>query len=324
MKKIALAMATILTGGFAAFWAYENQSTTETISGSEETLELKFNFTADKDIRMEYASNPGARVNEDGSVDLLYEDQSESFSTGQGISHSEDGLDFEEGTPITFEEAGAFRSKQLPDGTWRSYGYNTTKGITGNCLTSQNSTDGTNFTEDEGCRYTLQEDDNGTLGVYDFFVDSNENVVLLYIGDLKGLNNVRRAYSTDNGWTFAFTNDNVLGDEELGGGANSFVDEKVFVLPDHRVFLIAMKKGSVYGFLSEDDGVSFEPFDEPLFTPEDFSIVDENIQALYDPQIVQLQDGRFRIYVAALINDETPGPSDGDKPVIVSATTIME
>lgn len=322
MKKFILVLLTLSAIATLSWVIYSKQKPTEeTIVVEQAETSVEFTFVPDEGIRMEYASNPGARVNEDGSVDLLYENRDESAGAAQMISHADDGLTFEEGTPATFEEGGAFRSKQLPDGTWIGYGYNTTRGIEGNCLTSQSSTDGITFTQDDGCRYTLQEDDNGSLGVYDFFIDSQDNVVFLYLGDLMGLNNVRRAYSTDNGQTFTFTNDNVLGDEDLGGGPNSFVDEKVFVLPDHRVFLIAMNKSGIHGFLSKDDGVSFQALEEPLFIATDFSAISTNIHSLYDPQIVQLQDGRFRIYVAAMVEDDIKGPSDDDMPVILSATT---
>lgn len=280
-------------------------------------------FIPDEGIRMMYASNSGAKLDDDGDMLLLYEANGGELR-GQYVSSSEDGLNFEdEGEQVAYEEAGAFRSKQLPDGTWISYGFNTTKGITGTCLTSQSSEDGVTFTEDEGCRYELQDEDNGRMGVYDFFNDSKGNVVLLYIGDLEGMNNVRRAYSTDNGQTFTFTNGNVLGDEDDGGGSNSYVDQKVVVMANGDVFLVAMKQGSIYGFISTDDGETFEPYsDEPLLVPDDFTHEEYGlVRTLHDPQIVMLEDGRYRIYVTALFGERKAGVMEGGLSTLVSATS---
>lgn len=304
-KKLAVLLAFLLT-------ACTLQSVSTDVS-----------FIPDEGIRMMYASNAGAKLDEDGNMLLLYEANGSDL-TGQYIATSEDGLNFEdEGEQVAYEEAGAFRSKQLPDGTWISYGFNTTKGITGTCLTSQSSEDGVTFTEDEGCRYELQEDDNGRMGVYEFFNDSKGNVVLLYLGDLEGMNNVRRAYSTDNGQTFTFTNGNVLGDENDGGGSNSYVDQKVTVMENGDVFLVAMKQGNIYGFISTDDGETFEPYsDEPLLVPDDFTHEEYGlVRSLHDPQIVTLEDGRYRIYVTALFGEREAGVTEGGLSTLVSATS---
>jgi hypothetical protein len=168
---------------------------------NEETVEeSSIDFIPESGFRMDYASNPGAKVNTDGTISLLYEDNA---AGGQKVSTSEDGLTFETGETITIAEGAQFRALKLPDGTCRAYGWNSTKGITDgeNGLSSMSSEDCVNYTTDEGYRYTLQEEDNGTMGVYEFFNDSKGGVVMLYIGDMYGMNNVRRAYSTDNGCT---------------------------------------------------------------------------------------------------------------------------
>lgn len=265
-------------------------------------------FVADEGSRVEKASNPGARF-VDETLELLYE--SRGTSQGQFIKTSDASSDY-----LTFSgaatrtDADTFRAHRLPDGTWRAYGLNTTIGIDGTCLKSKSSTDGVTFTEDDGCRYELTEDDNGRMGVYDFFNRENGDVVMLYIGDLMGLNNVRRAVSTDGGWTFTFDAGNVLDDEDAGGGARSYVDEKVIRLDDGTLYLIAMKSGTLYGFTSTDDGETFDLQGE-ILTPTDFG---EPKGALHDPQLIELPDGRLRIFV----NLSTPGDAIND---IVSATT---
>ena len=260
-------------------------------------------------------------MNDDGTISLLYEDHT-GDSPAQYVVTSEDGLLFSDrGESVSNSVGGQFRAKQLPDGTWRGYGYDTTKGIEGGCLTSQSSSDGVTYTQDEGCRYTLQEEDEGWMGVYDFFADSKDNIVLLYLGDKENLNNVRRAYSTDGGWTFTFTNDNVLNDEDLGGGSMSYVDEKVIVLSDSRVFLVAMQQGDIYSFISEDDGVTFQRYKEILLEPSDFVSEEYGVaSSLHDPQIIALEDGSLRIYVTAFFKNDTVTKED-DVQSIVSATT---
>lgn len=305
---------------FAGCTHVKDESTDSYLSLPEE-----FTFIPDEGIRVEEASNPGVHLNDDGSTSLYYYLKS-SVEPGElpddipKLSISEDGLIFEEGEDTN----DVFRAKQLPDGTWRDYGFDQSK----NCLISRSSEDGKTFDRDEGCRYIIQEDDKGTVGIIDFFVDSQENIVLLYIGDMYGLNNVRRAYSTDNGWTFTFTNGNVLNDENLGGEEMSFVDQKVIVLEDGRVFLVSMRLGeeqigTVYGFISEDDGVTFKQYKEVLLKPSDFNNYGYGIpKNLHDPVIVQLKDGRYRIYVGLSIKHEE-GNTDQKAWAIVSATTEL-
>lgn len=308
------------------FTACQTEPLSEEV-GADLDLEVEestaITFIPDEGIRMLYASNAGAKLDAEGNVQLLYEANGDGLH-GQYVSTSEDGLTFEDrGEEVVYEEAGAFRSKQLPDGTWISYGFNTTRGIEGNCLTSQSSEDGVDFTEDEGCRYTLQEEDEGRMGVYEFFNDSKDNVVLLYLGDLMGMNNVRRAYSTDNGQSFEFTNGNVLGDEDDGGGSNSYVDQKVITLANGDIYLVAMKKGGIYAFLSTDDGVSFQLSpEEPILSPEDFEDLGYGtVRSLHDPQIVMLDDGRYRIYVTAIFGEKKEGTPGIGLSALVSATS---
>ncbi len=298
----------------------EEEEAVEESEQDETTKEEDFTFIFDDGIRMAEASNPGVKMNDDGTISLLFQDNSDDGK--QHVAISEDGLTFSDrGESVTQRVGGQFRAKQLPDGTWRGYGYDTTKGIEEECLTSQSSEDGITFADDVGCRYTLTDDDKGTMGVYEFFADSNENIVLLYIGDRYGLNNIRRAYSKDNGETFTFTNGNVLGDDDFGGGAKSYVDEKVLVLDDHRVFLVAMQSGTIYGFMSEDDGVSFEPYEEPLLEANDFISTEYGeATSLHDPQIIELEDGRYRIYVTAGFRGDST-TTENDTEAIVSATT---
>lgn len=282
---------------------------------------VSLDFVPDAGIRVENASNPGLLLSESGSLTLLYEDQAE---RGQKIAQSteaSDWLDF--GASETVTDISPYRATRLPDGTYRSYGYDPTVGQDSDCLKSRSSTDGQIFTADEGCRYTLTADDQGWMGVYDLFIGPDDEVILLYLGDKWGLNNIRRAVSTDNGWTFTFDEGDILHDAKNGGGMNSYVDERVIKLADGRYFLIAMQKGSIYAFLS-NDGYDFSEA-TLLLSPSEF--VEKNLTSLNDPQIIQLPDGRYRIYVTGI---EDLGSTSGSatklsrdlKSYIFSATTF--
>lgn len=313
MKKIFLVGASVLLLGATCQAPIISNANNQNILVTVNTVNAEdIVFVADEGIRMENGSNAGVKFDQAGGITLLYENRGIGGGNNTATATQEsDWLEF--GEIKTKVSADHFRAIQLPDGTWRAYGFDTTKGIEGTCLKSQSSSDGVSFTPDEGCRYELQAEDKGRMGVYDLFSDSKGGVVLLYIGDLMGVNNVRRAYSTDNGWTFTFDRGNVLGDENAGGGGRSFVDQKTIKLPDGSIYLVAMQMGKIYGFLSTDDGETFEQQGE-ILSANDFS--DHGIHSLHDPQIIALPDGRLRIYLAG-----SQGTPQDEEWVILSATS---
>jgi hypothetical protein len=266
-------------------------------------------FVFDSGFRAVNATNPAAGVAPNGDVYLYYTDHS---TNRQMRTTAADGLAF--GTAVvttTFQYDS--RNTLMPDGkTWRRYQLNQQTAT----MTSVKSSDGITFTPESGTRYTAQPQDHGWIGVYDAFSDRSGGVVLLYLGDMLGLNNTRRAYSRDGGATFTFDHGNVLGDDNAGGGPQSYVDEKTIRLPDGRIRLFTMKQNelhqtTIYSFLSIDDGATFalETGARLLFT--DFK--DDTLRSLNDPVCVRLSDGRYRIYVASLRSDNVW--------VIVSATS---
>jgi hypothetical protein len=268
-------------------------------------------FTPDPGIRVDNAALPAPSVDASGAVYLFYEDNS-TRPPRQLVATSTDGLSFPPGTPPK-DWANDPRRLLLPDGTWRLFLYDPRTAE----MRSASSTDGAHFISDPGVRYRPQPMDNGTIGVYDHFSDSTGSVVLLYIGDMRGVNNVRRATSTDNGWTFIFDRGNVLGDADAGGGPNSYVDQKSIRLPDGRRRLFTMKQGTIYSFISKDDGKTFALEPGIRLAPSDFTEL--KIITLHDPWVVRLKDGRYRMYVAAAVD---AGPNVR-KFVIVSATTPL-
>src|SRR3989338_9552337 len=62
-------------------------------TSSYPSLSEEFTFLADEGLRMTEASNPGARVNDDGTISLLYEDHT-GDSPAQYVATSEEGLLF--------------------------------------------------------------------------------------------------------------------------------------------------------------------------------------------------------------------------------------
>jgi hypothetical protein len=262
-------------------------------------------FVFDSGFRVLNATNPAPGVDPvTGKVWIYYVDQ---IAHKTMLRVSDDGLTFATASePSTWRNDS--RNTLMPDGkSWRRYQYDPHTTL----LTSSVSTDGATFTAETGTRYAPQPADNSMIGVYDLFSDHSGNVVLLYIGDLMGRNNVRRAVSRDGGLTFAFDHGNVLGDDDAGGGPNSFVDEKNIRLPDGRLRLFTMRKNVIYSFLSNDDGATytFEPGARLQFS--DYK--EATLMSLNDPVVVRLPDGRYRMYVASLRSDNVW--------TIVSATT---
>ena len=212
------------------------------------------------------------------------------------------------------------------DRVWRKYRHNMQTGY----FYSESSTDRVHFTKDPGVRYTPHASDKGRVGVHCEFTDNKGGVVLLYIGDMQpgGANNVRRAYSTDNGWTFTWDRGNVFDDLKYGGGGMSYVDPRQCKLPDGRIAIFVMqqgpqpphpprrKVGTIHCFLS-DDGETFKKEPYISLSPEDFT--DFPVYSLNDPWVVLLPDGRYRMYVTGLVPDpSSPGDYTG---AIVSAVT---
>jgi hypothetical protein len=211
----------------------------------------------DPGYRVTKASNPFATVDGSGTTNLGYQDAD---LGGTRFRSASDGLTFANPTALTYNNRSVDSRKTLmPDGvTWWLYEYD----LVNKVMTSYSSSNGNTFTLDSGTRYAPASGDNNTLGVYDAYVASDNSVILIYIGDMMGANNLRMARSTENGMTFTYLKGNVLGDE---GGA-TFVDNKTILLPDGRRRLISMRNAELQSFISSDglnytreDGVRLSP-----------------------------------------------------------------
>jgi len=260
----------------------------------------------DPGIRVAKASNPFATVDSDGVAYLGYSDRGGSNSTK--YQSASDGLTFANPTVVTyFNRSVDSRKTLMPDGkTWRLYQYD----LSTKLMTSYSSTDGNSFTADTGTRYSPVSADNGSTGVYDSYVAADGSVILIYVGDLMGKNNLRMARSTDNGLSFTYLKGNVLGDDEAGGV--SFIDNKTLLLADGRRRMVTMRRNEIHSFIS-GDGISYTRELGVRLTTADFAGVGVTIYSLNDPVMVRTKEGKYRVYVAASTAtgaDEGPGNSN--------------
>jgi hypothetical protein len=276
------------------------------------TTDAELTFVPDPGVRVDRAGLASPSYDEDTGFFYLYYDDEESHR--QLVTTSQDGLIFGPGAaPTEWLHDPRILLMPQPDAEERAI-YRRYIRQPDSTFISESSPDGRHFTRDEGIRYTPRPQDL-PVGVYDHFADSQGGIVLLYIGDMYGVNNIRRAYSApgDNGWIFRFENGNPLNDADLGGGSNSYVDQKSILLPDGRRRLFVMKQGSIYSFISRNGGATFTLEPGVRLTPASFG--DLKIRSLHDPWPVLLPDGRIRLYLHGFIDDGSSPRND-----ILSAT----
>ena len=293
---------------------------------SEEPIPDELMFIPDPGIRIELASQPAPVVAEDGTIYIFYSAKTglPNDPSSDALAISADGLKFTE-TGLDPDSASVIHpfATQMQNGVWKLFRIDPHTGE----MTSLSSQDGIEFTQDSGIRYTVPTE-HMPIGVRDFFVNSSGEVIFLYVAPI-GIDSpdhhIRRAVSVDNGDTFEFHSDDVLGDRG-GGELNTHLDPKFVELPDGGVRLITMLQGNVaqpgqrtccniYSFTSLD-GYTFAQDPGIRLRTSDF--VDMTVWSLNDPWVVLLPDGRYRLYVAGLVETETAG-----QPIwaILSATT---
>ncbi len=269
----------------------------------------------DAGVRINQASNPFATVDRVSGVTYVgYQDRS---GAGDKFQSSSDGLSFANPSALTYaNRAVDSRRTLMPDGkTWRLYQVNPQTGV----MTSYQSADGNTFAPEAGIRYQAQAGDNGSIGVYDLYTASDGALVLVYVGDLHGKNNLRMAKSTDNGLSFSFLKGNVLGDEDAGGGGSTFIDNKTLALADGRRRMFTMRAGELQSFVTSD-GYAWSREPGTRISYRDFAAVGVTVYSLNDPVAVIDPQGRLKVYVAASTSgagSEAPGNTDW---VILSAT----
>lgn len=289
-------------------------------AGETEASAWDLQFVPDAGVRVENAGNASPAVDPDtGNVWLYYSD-----GPTQYRSVSEDGLDFPAGEVVTTHWKLDPRGTQLPDGYYRRYAYIPAD----DAFKSHFSTDGITYAPlGSTVHYSLQPEDENWVGVYTAFTNTSDDVVLIYLGANPGT--ARRAISSDGGNTFVFDQSNLLGDIDLTDCKFIHWDPRATLLEDGRVRLFSMVQGpdpahpgfravgQVYSFISDDGTGDFELEAGIRLEPTDFG--DLFLWSLHDPWVIQLPDGRYRMYVAAKATDD--GAGTNLRSVIVSATT---
>jgi hypothetical protein len=309
--RIVCAIGVFVLAGSGAFARAQQPQACDLLPANPAALAPDLVFTADDGIRVDHAALPKPFVDESGRVHLFYERETPPVRGMYAISS--DGLTFTGNR----EQAASdlqyhpFRVR-MPNGVWRMFSWDPRQLI----MTTRSSGDGAVFSADPGVRYSLHPDDRGWMGIHEEYVDGRGRVVMLYLGDKDGLNNLRRAVSTDNGWTFTFDRGDVLGDSATArqnGPGSAYVDQKSIYLDGAARRLFVMKQGcAIYSFLTTDGDVYAL---EPGYRVSVRSWPNLSLRSLHDPVVVRLPDGRFRMYVAAALN-ETPLHQ-----VILTATT---
>ncbi len=319
MKRTALVLLALLTLALIGGGCASGPPPAPTATRSTELT-----FIPDPGLRIKMAGQPAPVIGNDGALYLFYNNRAvlPNDPHSNAVARSEDGLNFTASglNPDDVPATNPFATR-LPDGTWRLYDMDAEKGI----LTSRSGTDGLHFTPDDGVRYAAPSD-HLPIGVRDFYVNPAGEVFFLYIGAMAKPNHyIRSALSTDGGDTFTLYADDPLGDQDKDG-LERHVDPKFVVLPDGgaRLFTMVQHQVPIPGQRACCDIHSFTSPDGHTWTQDpgrrlradDFT--EFTVWSLNDPWAIILPDGRFRLYVAALVDDgSTPQPFWA----IVSATT---
>lgn len=268
----------------------------------------------DAGMRVTTGGIPFATV--DATTGITYLGYSEVGTGLTKFQSATDGLTFSSPTLLTYNNRSVdSRRTRMPDGkTWRLYEWDFGLKV----FVSFVSTDGNIFTRETGTRYAPAVADNSSVGVYEAYVAKDNSVILVYLGDLQGKNNLRMARSTDNGVTFSYLKGNVLGDDSAGGGANSFVDTKTILLKDGRRRLISMRQLGLHTFIS-DDGVTYIREPGTRVTATEFAAAGATVYTVNDPVLVYDKNGKLKVYVAGATSKAAPG-TESSTWGIVSAT----
>jgi dienelactone hydrolase len=297
--------------------------------GNTATIVTEDEFTPDEGIRLEGGTIPRAGIDqESGTIALYY-----TVGPNEYVATSNDGGMSFSGDQLVSDRYLDPRNVKMPEPNdhgetiWRRYLLNIHQGF----FESQISTDGIHFVPEEGVRYDPPNSDN--IGVYTTFATATGRIGLMYIGD-KGTTsgNVRLAYSDDNGETFQLEDDNPLGDAGTHDAGMNQRDPYAIVLDDGTIKVFTMVQGGpqaphpghrsvgyIYSFTSTDHGETFVQDESIRLQPDDFE--EFYVWSLNDPSVIELPDGRFRMYVAAKISQNADG-SDVEWG-IVSVTTSL-
>ena len=273
-------------------------------------------FEPDSGKRVDGKAMGGVYVSDSGTV-YLYA----TYNQDTYLYISSDGLNF---TEVNLNDYPDYRSLQLPDGRFVKFYVALVDSQA--YLRAAYSTDGFTFMRDTTNLYMFPANDeiNRDWLYHTAIYDTNGGLHYIYLAGNE--DNARSIYSPPgDSFQFGEYRSNIFGDSALGRGA-TYVDPKGLLLPDGRLRVITMnqhgppyppaaRSGTLYTFTSSDNGNTWVQDDGYRLRYDSFTEFD--VYSLNDPKLVRLPDGRYRIYVAAMIKQ-----SDGSMEYsILSATS---
>ncbi len=290
-----------------------------------------FKFIPDFGLRIDCVAIADAVLIND-TLFLFYNHELFNGTQGKGVgiaTQSSDWLVFDTSYSF-FDFEDYFIRYKMPDNTYRKYHPE------GNQIKSESSITGLNFIPDTGNRYIAQPFDS-SFGVSTYITASDGSVHLFYNTTGQEKIACRHAVSApgDNGMNFNYMGMNVFGDSAYTTG-NFFVDPNAIFNPDGSISVYLMNQaggpfppagrtGYIHSFTSYDNGQTFsldsdESGDTIRFKFDDFEAgygFPETVYSLNDPKVVRLPDGRYRVYVSAMLKDS----AGSIRYAIVSATS---
>ena len=305
---------------------------TQTIPGIDvdsSTLSSDLYFIPDEGYRIDHASRVEVILdNETGDIYIIH-----GVSLGDDEFHP-DVVSVSKDDGMTFEEVGEYTSTfaisrnfkmKITDENGETY-WKMFK-IASDGIATDRTYDEEIFRPEKGLRYTFLEEEL-KIGYSDLFL-LDDKIFYIYIANLaSSQESMHLAVSDDEGETFSLVDDNVLDDKGTNDAGMNYRDPKITLLPDGRIRLFTMVQGGsapipgshaagyIYSHTTED-GLHYNLDEVIRLKPTDFS--DFEIWSLNDPQVILLPDGRYKMYVTALIKADNE--TRKYKEVIVSATT---
>ncbi len=296
-----------------------------------------FKFTPDTGLRIDNVAIADATLIND-TLFLFYNYHLNNGTPAKGVgfaTSNSDWLTFDTSANY-FDYSDYFITYRMPDSTYRKY-FPENFNMNGKTIKSKSSVTMHNFVMDTGIRYTLHYTDS-VLGVSSYIAASDGSVHMFY--NTTGQSNIacRHAIapSGNNGMSFNYASSNVFGDSLYGNG-KYYVDPNSILNNDGSITVYLMNQnggpyppagrtGYICSFTSYDNGQTFsldnDGGDTVRFKFDDFDNVygiQETVYSLNDPKAVKLPDGRYRIYVSAMLKDST----ENIRYAIVSATSQL-
>ncbi len=273
-------------------------------------------FVPDSGKRVDGNAMGGVHVGSDGTVYLYGTNGPDRY-----LYVSSDGLNF---TPVDINAYPDYRALQLPDGRFLRFEVVPTDSQV--VLKASYSQDGFTFEKDSTVLFVFPDNDeiHRNWLYATAFLDSLGGVHYIYLAGNE--DNARSIYAPRwDSLAFGDYRSNIFQDSLLGTGYQ-YVDPRGLVLPDGRLRVITMnqhgppyppaaRKGTLYTFTSNDNGNTWVQ-DEGYRLRYD-SFTEFEVYSLNDPKLVRLPDGRYRIYVAAMIKEA----DDSMRYSILSATS---